>query len=471
MKPPIALILSVLFIIVIYMLEYRWRPNGSRALWVPIIWLMIVGSRYLSYWLNLSNPKDPAELVMEGSPLDRIVFLALNIAGIYILYKRKLRLLHIINQNYWIFLFFLFGAISALWSEMPYVLMKRLFKSIGNPVMALVVMSESDPLEAMKTVLRRCAYVLLPLSIICIKYYPQIGRAYSYSGEAMYRGVTGQKNELGLICLIFNMVFFWSILKRSNGQIQTEGRKEILIDIMFLSMGFWLLMKSNSATSLLCFIIGSSIIFITELSSFKRNVRSVPMLIYISILVFFIAQSAFDVKGVVISGLGRDNTLTTRVPLWEYLISLGTNPIIGTGFESFWTVERTTIVKELFGVNSAHNGYLDIYLNLGFIGIFLFGAIVVTTYRNEIRDLSLHYDFGIFKLTILIIILLYSYTEAYLTGINILYFMFFFISMKCPSPANEGNPPDSASGHVNVWDLERIGKTDGSGNINRHGET
>jgi len=117
MNLSIPLILSVFFIIVIYKLEYQWRPNVSRALWVPIIWLMIVGSRYLSFWLNLSNPIETPESVMEGSPFDRIVFLALNIAGIYILYKRKLRLLQIINGNVWIFLFFLFGAISALWSE------------------------------------------------------------------------------------------------------------------------------------------------------------------------------------------------------------------------------------------------------------------------------------------------------------------------------------------------------------------
>ncbi|OGP81337.1 MAG: hypothetical protein A2Z13_05520 [Deltaproteobacteria bacterium RBG_16_64_85] len=408
---------------------------------------------------------------MEGSPFDRIVFLALNIAGIYILYKRKLRLLQIINGNVWIFLFFLFGAISALWSEIPYVLIKRLFKSIGNPVMALVVLSEPYPFEAMKTVFRRCAYVLLPLSIICIKYYPKIGRAYSYTGELMYRGVTGQKNDLGLICMIFTICFFFGILKRSNWQIQPDNRKVILMDIMFLSMGFWLLMKSNSATSLVCFITGVFIIFVTEFSLFKRNVRSVHVLFFVSILLFFIAQLSFDVKGVVISSLGRNNTLTERVPLWEYLVGMGTNPIVGAGFESFWTVERLKIVKGLYGVVSVHNGYLDIYLNLGYIGIFLFAAIVVTSYRNTIRDLPSNFDFGIFKLTFLIIILLYSYTEAYLAGINMIYFLFFFITMRCPSLSNDSDSPDSASGYVDVWDIERIGKPDGIPNGNRHGET
>ncbi|OGP73399.1 MAG: hypothetical protein A2W09_04310 [Deltaproteobacteria bacterium RBG_16_50_11] len=471
MNLPIPLILSALFIFVMYKLEFKWKPNVSRALWVPTIWLMIIGSRYLSYWLNLSSPMETPEMVMEGSPFDRIVFLVLNIAGIYIIYRRELNLLHIINRNFWIFLFFLFGAISALWSEIPYVLMKRLFKSIGNPVMALVVLSEPDPFEALKTVLRRCSYVLLPLSIICIKYYPQIGRSYSYSGEVMYRGVTGQKNDLGLICMIFSIGFFWGILKRSNRQIQPEGRKELLLDIMFLSMGFWLLMKSNSATSLVCFIAGIFIIIVTEFPLFKNNVRSVYLLIFISIIVFFITYSSFDVKGAVISSLGRNSTLTERVPLWEYLLSLGTNPIIGTGFESFWTVNRLTIVQELFGVNSVHNAYLEIYLNLGIIGLILFGAIVVATFKNAFRELTLNYDFGIFKLSFLTIILLYSYTEAYLSGINMIYFLFFFITMKCPSPSNDSDSPDSSFGEDEVWDMERIGKPDGFRNGNRHGET
>lgn len=435
MKPQIALTICLLFIIYVYKLEFKWYPNVSRTLWVPTIWIMIVGSRYLSYWFNISNPATMADAVIEGSPFDRIVFLGLNFAGMYILYKNKnVKWVYvIINKNFWILMFFIYGGISVLWSEIPYVLIKRLFKSMGNPIMALIILSEHDPLESIKTILRRCAYVLLPLSIIFIKYYPDIGRQYHVTGEVMYRGVTGQKNELGLICLFFTLTFFWSIIKRSNRQDLPYSRKEILVYITFLCLGFWLLLKSDSATALLCFIVGLCIIMATELRFIKRNVDSIHVLIFVGIIVFIIGMVSLNLKEVVVTKLGRDSSLTTRVPVWEFLLGMGTNPIIGTGFESFWTVKRTRLVEEAVGVHSVHNGYLDIYLNLGFIGIVLFAVIIVTAYRKISKELKFNYDFGVFKLMNLIIILLYSYSEAYLTGINLVFFMFFFVSMKIPS--------------------------------------
>ena len=42
--------------------------------------------------------------------------------------------------------------------------------------MILVILSEEDPANAIRTVFVRCAYVLIPLSILFIKYYPEVRR-------------------------------------------------------------------------------------------------------------------------------------------------------------------------------------------------------------------------------------------------------------------------------------------------------
>ena len=46
------------------------------------------------------------------------------------------------------------------------------------------------------------------------------------------------------------------------------------------------------------------------------------------------------------------------------------NPLLGAGFENFWVGERQVTLGGLGG-NQAHNGYLEIYLNLGWVGILL----------------------------------------------------------------------------------------------------
>jgi hypothetical protein len=53
--------------------------------------------------------------------------------------------------------------------------MKRWVKDLWNPIMALVILTERRPYEAVGVVLRRLNLLLLPLSILFIKYYLELG--------------------------------------------------------------------------------------------------------------------------------------------------------------------------------------------------------------------------------------------------------------------------------------------------------
>ena len=87
--------------------------------------------------------------------------------------------------------------------------------------------------------------------------------------------------------------------------------------------------------------------------------------------------------------LGRGSDLTGRKALWTALLGLHTNPIFGTGFESFWLGERPERLEGLFYFipNEAHNGYLETYLTLGLIGVFLLIGLFVATFWKIRLDL------------------------------------------------------------------------------------
>ena len=80
--------------------------------------------------------------------------------------------------------------------------MKRWVKELGNPIMALVILTEPRPYEAVGTVLRRLAFLMLPLSVLFLRYYPELGRSYHADGSPMFTGVGHQKNDLGSMCLM-----------------------------------------------------------------------------------------------------------------------------------------------------------------------------------------------------------------------------------------------------------------------------
>jgi O-antigen ligase len=70
--------------------------------------------------------------------------------------------------------------------------------------------------------------------------------------------------------------------------------------------------------------------------------------------------------------LGRDETFTGRTWIWEAVIpEFKHMPWLGHGFQSFWTTEWRAMV---FGMPYAHNGYLDILLELGVVGLALYTA-------------------------------------------------------------------------------------------------
>ena len=437
MQPLIAFLICLVVVIMLFISDIKLKPNVSSSLWVPLLWMLIIGSRPLSYWLNIYSSD-----IFEGSIFDAIVFFLFSIVGICIINKRDIQFITACDNNKWLFIFIMYGAISVFWSEMPSVTIKRFIKSLGNPIMAMVILSENDPMESIKIIFRRTAYVLLPFSFLCIKYFPQTGRDYSQSGEIMFRGVTGQKNELGLICFIFCVIFIWYISNRHRNDSSINIKKDMYLNLLSLIMAFALLIKSNSATSFACFIVGLCIIL-----GMKLYLRDIKKFEFISLIVLFgyiFLDYYMDIKDIIIASLGRDSTLTSRVSIWEMLRDVKTNPIIGSGFESFWTRERMEFADRIVGTHSAHNGYLDIYLNLGIIGLMLFGMLIISSYIKIRKNYNIA-DYNRLKLTLIILILLYGYTEAYYAGLNLLYLSFYLSIIVLPDVEGEniGNNSNS----------------------------
>ena len=83
--------------------------------------------------------------------------------------------------------------------------------------------------------------------------------------------------------------------------------------------------------------------------------------------------------------------MSGRTLLWTALLEMDTNPILGTGFESFWLGERPKALEGIFFFipNEAHNGYLETYLTLGSIGLLLLiGLFVATFWKIRARAFS-----------------------------------------------------------------------------------
>jgi exopolysaccharide production protein ExoQ len=433
MPPTLALFLW--FILLLCLLRFdpaRVRVTSLRASWIPVSWMFFLGSRLPSQWLGLQSGY-AAESYEDGNSLDRVIFSMLILLAIGILISRSFRWDSFFRRNIPLIAFLTFGLFSVIWSDFPLVAFKRWFKELGDYLMVLLVLSDPSPLEALRTVLRRLSYLLVPLSVLLVRYFPEIGKVYSeWTGAAEYIGATTSKNMLGAVCLISGVFFFWDTATRWSDRREKRTKRIILVNASFVAMALWLLHISDSQTSLVCLVIGCSVIIMAHSKFTKRHPTFLKIVIPSSFLLYVILAFGFDINAKLAPTLGRDPNLTNRTEIWKFLLNMHTNPLVGTGFQSFWLGSRLQTVWHGFShINEAHNGYLDIYLNLGFVGLFLFVTFLIASYLTICKRFRPFTYFASLSLAMWTILVFYNVSEAaFQVGLPWLTFLFVAITIS-----------------------------------------
>jgi exopolysaccharide production protein ExoQ len=433
LSPTLASCLTVAVIIFLFRRDIREKPDITAALWLPLLWLVLGCSRSVSAWLNIFGlPVSGAPSVEEGSPLDAWFYFALIIAGFCVLANRQVRLSEVVSNNGWLIVFLLYCFISITWSDFPFIAFKRWLKILGHPIMALIVLTEPDPKEALIRLMKRCAYIVVPVSILFIKYYPELGRGFSPWGGAVCTGITTDKNALGGDCLILGYFFFWYLLQTWRNERSRWRRNELWLIAGFSIGIWWLFTQAHSATSSISLIVGILVLLFVGIRRINKNFIGTYMLAALVLLVA--AEMMFGLSGHMSENLGKGSELSGRTGLWTTLLGLHTNPILGTGFESFWLGKRLEQLEGIFYFvpNEAHNGYLETYLTLGIVGLFLMIGLFIATFRKIRLELFRDFEWGRYRLGFLAALILYNWTEAAFKTLSPLWFVFYLIATDYP---------------------------------------
>jgi exopolysaccharide production protein ExoQ len=342
----------------------------SFVLWLPTIWMICIATKPLITWFG-------AEADAEGSPLDRAVYSGLLCLGIIILALRKFRWSSAIKEHAWLMLLIGYMLLSVLWSDIPFTSFKRWIRELLAVVMAFLVLTERDPRHALQFVLMRTIYILIPFSLLLIQYFPVYGREYSrWSGELMWIGVTLQKNSLGRLCLIAAFFIIWTLIGRWQKRVIPVSKFQTYADVFVLLVALYILKgpeNAYSATAITSFAMGLAMFF-SLLWMKKRKIylganALTAIMALIICLGVFTPISGGALVGSATSTLGRDETLTGRTEIWAGLLPvIMQQPYFGCGFSSFWTPKT----RQEHDIGEAHNGYLEVLLELGIFGLLLF---------------------------------------------------------------------------------------------------
>ena len=418
MNASLATLVYALGIVGLFYLNRDKSVHTSRALWIPVIWFWILGSRAVSLWLAGGIPTSgaSADTLMDGSPIDAVVFQLLLVSGLTVLARRGNRCLSLLAANWPIVWYFAYCLLSVLWSDFPGVSIKRWIKATGDVVMALIVLTDPQPMAALRRLFSRLGFVLLPASALLIKYYPYLGRFYNqWTGEQFSTGVTTDKNLLGVSAYVLSLGALWQVLRLWRNPGLPNRFHQLLAQCFILWLGIWVLFTANSATSESCFLLGAFLMLITRL----RPIRGRPAAVHALILTLLVLGVLIKVTGAdvaVFHALGRKPDLTGRATeVWPLVIPMAPNVLLGAGFETFWLGPRLQKVWDAIPnlyVTEAHNGYIEVYLQLGAIGIILILLILVHGYRRSVAAFRIDPESSGLMLAYVLASVIYSYTEA-----------------------------------------------------------
>lgn len=431
----IATLLTIALIGIALRLEFTRKDRVSWAvLWLPLLWLFIVSSRELSQWLHIGTPLDPLkgyeyDPLVEGNPLNATFHLAVFLLGLAILMGKRNTVLELLAKNKWLTALYMYCLISTVWSDFPFVALKRLIKDACALVMVLIVLTQKEPFDSFKSLVRSSTYILMPVSVMLIKYFPALGRSYSKSWSQMYHGVATHKNSLGIICVVGGLVLLVSMLQDLRERKDSFDKVRFGLDSLIMSMILYLLWMSDSKTSQMCFLSGTLLLTVF---SFVLSLMKRPGLMLIGLFASALAYYASINLSSILELVGRNATLTGRTGLWATVISMSNNEILGTGYRSFWSGERLIeLWQSGFELKQAHNGYIEVYINLGILGLSALAATICSTYRKltspDFLEEPRYRYFGNFVFVFFFLFLIHNFTEATILSKSPLWFTFLFV--------------------------------------------
>jgi O-antigen ligase len=197
-----------------------------------------------------------------------------------------------------------------------------------------------------------------------------------------WRGPFTQKNILARVVVLAAIVFLLLALDSRKHRYWLWGG---------FGLSVFLILMTGSKTALLLFL---SVVILLPLYKALRwkDTKVIPLVI---ILVLVGASIAVFITGNwenILLGLGRDTTLSGRTTLWELALEkIAERPWLGYGYQGFWQNGGGAEIiwkHEGYKPPHAHNGFINITLDLGIVGLFLFLLTIAVTYWRAIAWLQ-----------------------------------------------------------------------------------
>lgn len=285
------------------------------------------------------------------------------------------------------------AMVSSIWSQDPAHSLSMGACYLIDTLFAFYLVVRFEPDELMQ-LLEWLLLLLCVVSVVMVFAFPQYGRSQLDARHPdAWAGIFSSRSAA---CRVYEYLLTASLVLWRR---QRTGRRAITI-----LFGLLMMASGHVVTTMLLLMLFVAYLGIQKVNHKLANKTSFALLLMVFAAVVAGSALLYAFLPVVLNALGRDVTLTGRTLIWAVLLdSVRKHPLTGYGFYAFWqglNGESGVVVHRLnwtFGY--AHNGYLEVCLQLGLIGLALFLATLAKALRDAWictrTDLSGRYDWYI----------------------------------------------------------------------------
>ncbi len=386
---------------------------------------------------------------LAGDPLVQITWAILYLIAALLLFHDRRQAMSLVQDNPLIFILTGYACVSLFWSEVPQVTFRRIVALIGTTMVATYIGVSAEPKELFRLlvwVFGICAFT----SIIVVLAFPEHG-LQSYAGSFAWCGIYGHKNHLGRIMFLSSIVGLGLLLSERGG-------KRILF--LILAVGsVALLFMSRSLTSVIALVAGIMAFPVLLGMKLDRLLLVSTATFLLEILVWILCVQISDlsyskVDHILRYYLGRDITLSGRVLVWELSWQQVKHAfLLGHGYSAFWAgpVSPCAVIWSKLGrtVSHAHSGILDLWLELGLVGVAFYASLLIQYVLRLFRwvQSGVRFESYIFAALFLLSFFLINLVESMVLGRNYFFWIMFVTMLLLMSPNNTNitlNPQETA---------------------------
>jgi O-antigen ligase len=315
------------------------------------------------------------EALGDSNPATMLSALLIYLVAFFLLMRRPNAMMDTIKDNPLLIVLFAFPVVSIVWSVDMGVTFRRAVALVMTGIYCVYLARRLSPDDFIRRLLM-ALFVGGVASLIFTVVDPSHAIEQGAINHGSWKGVYGHKAILGRIAAVAVTV---AVYVRPRFWWERAMRWSTIAIFVFLAI------QSQSRASWLMMGGGVAFMLLLAVMRNKRLSAGIKMTIAtcMGLAVLAVAATMF---GQILAAFGRDDTFSGRTSLWEGAVAVAEahHPVLGAGYRAFWTVAGSDGVRDYVQnwarlPNHGHNGYLDIWLELGYAGLALFAVFALVT--------------------------------------------------------------------------------------------